>query len=294
MSEELQTYKPPSVIEKMAGKYSVDPTKLLSILGATAFKQSDGGAPTVDQMAALLVVADQYGLNPFTREIYAFADKRAGIVPVVGVDGWSRIINEHPASDGFEFRESENMAAPEYGKPCPEWMEVIIYRKDRGHPIIIREHINEVYRPPYMKDGRPIPGPWQTHTNRMFRHKTLIQGARVAYGFTGIFDEDEADRIIEMGSADVIQSGGGPSDDICNNVHEKSLLYLETKDAQKMQELWAPYGVEEFGPLWRMFNAPQRSAIQKLLRKQAANHKASPVTIEQREPGSDDELGEPT
>ena len=41
---------------------------------------------------ALLIVADQYGLNPFTREIFAFDDKRAGIVPVVSVDGWSRIL----------------------------------------------------------------------------------------------------------------------------------------------------------------------------------------------------------
>ncbi len=36
-------------------------------------------------MAALMIVADQYGLNPFTREIFAFPDKQNGIVPVVGV-----------------------------------------------------------------------------------------------------------------------------------------------------------------------------------------------------------------
>jgi hypothetical protein len=32
---------------------------------------------------------------------------------------------------------------------------------------------------------------------RMHRHKSLIQGARVAFGFAGIYDEDEAHRIIE-------------------------------------------------------------------------------------------------
>jgi TRAP-type uncharacterized transport system substrate-binding protein len=31
----------------------------------------------------------------------------------------------------------------------------------------------------------------------MLRHKTLIQGARIAFGFAGIYDEDEAKRIIE-------------------------------------------------------------------------------------------------
>lgn len=136
-----------SLVAKMAAKFSIDSEKLLTTLKATAFKQSgDTPAPTDEQMAALLVVADQYGLNPFTREIYAFADKRAGIVPVVGVDGWSRIINDHPQSDGFEFRESEKYVTPVDGKPCPEWMEVVIHRKDRAHPIVVREYIDEVYQ----------------------------------------------------------------------------------------------------------------------------------------------------
>jgi hypothetical protein len=51
-------------------------------------------------MMALLIVADQYGLNPWTKEIYAFPDKSNGIVPVVGVDGWARIINTHEQFDG--------------------------------------------------------------------------------------------------------------------------------------------------------------------------------------------------
>jgi phage recombination protein Bet len=188
-----------SLVTKMASKFSIDPDKLLSTLKATAFKQSDGTEPTNEQMAALLVVADQYGLNPFTREIFAFADKRAGIVPVVGVDGWSRIINDHPQSDGFEFRESEEIVTPEGGKPCPKWMEVVIYRKDRSHPIVVREYIDEVYRKANYQ------GPWQTHTKRFFRHKVLIQGARIAYGFGGIYDDDEAQRIVDMGQAEVVQ-----------------------------------------------------------------------------------------
>src|SRR5687767_12125601 len=83
-----------SLVAKMASKYNIDDDKFLSTLKATAFRQRGDMQITNEQMAALLVVADQYGLNPFTREIYAFPDKNAGIVPVVGVDGWSRIIND--------------------------------------------------------------------------------------------------------------------------------------------------------------------------------------------------------
>jgi len=187
-----------SLVAKFASRYSIDPDKLLPILKATAFKVKSGEA-TNEQMAALLVVADQYGLNPFTREIFAFPDKQNGIVPVVGVDGWSRIINDHDQSDGFEFRQAEKMIQPPGGQPCPEWMEVVIYRKDRGHPIVVREYLDEVYRPPFTRDdGSKVNGPWQTHTKRFMRHKTLIQGARIAYGFSGIYDEDEAARIVEV------------------------------------------------------------------------------------------------
>jgi phage recombination protein Bet len=98
----------PKLIQRFAERFSVDPNKLFDTLKATAFKQRDGSAPTNEQMMALLVVADQYGLNPFTKEIFAFPDKQAGIIPVVGVDGWSRIINQHDQFDGMEFKTSEN------------------------------------------------------------------------------------------------------------------------------------------------------------------------------------------
>lgn len=192
-----------SLIEKMAQKYSVDPQKMLATLKATAFRVKDGEVSN-EQMMALLVVADQYNLNPWTKEIYAFPDKNNGVVPVVGVDGWSRIINSHPEFDGMEFRQSdEEVKIDDDAKPAPEWMECLMYRKDRSRPIIIREYLDEVYRPAFEGKYGKVVGPWQTHTKRFLRHKTMIQAARVAFGFVGIYDEDEASRIIE-GQATVV------------------------------------------------------------------------------------------
>lgn len=186
-----------SILAKFADKYEVDANNMLSTLKQTAFRQSDGKQITNEQMIALLIVADQYDLNPFTREIYAFPDK-GRIVPVVGVDGWSRIINNHENFDGMKFSYSEDMETPEGAKPCHVWVECGMYRKDRSHPISAREYLDEVYRPPYVgRDNRKKNGPWQTHTKRMIRHKATIQAARLAFGFVGIFDEDEAQRIIE-------------------------------------------------------------------------------------------------
>lgn len=195
----------PSLVAKFAAKYNIDADKLLGILKATAFKQGKGKPEvTNEQMAALLIVADQYGLNPFTREIFAFPDKQNGIVPVVSVDGWARIINEHLMMDGLEFRYSEekikpgDARVPDLKFEGHEWMEAVFYRKDRKYPIVIREYLEEVYRKAFeFDDGNKKEGAWQSHTKRFHRHKTLIQGGRIAFGFAGLFDEDEAHRIVE-------------------------------------------------------------------------------------------------
>ena len=182
---------------RLGERFGLDPQKLLTGLKATAFRKA--GEISNEQLMALLVVSDQYGLNPFTREIYAFPDRDGAIIPIVSVDGWLRIINSHPQFDGVEFAEAPEQEELD-GKMVPRWIECTIYRKDRSHPTVVREYTTEVYQPPRTRrldDGsiKTYPGPWQTHTMRMMRHKVLIQGARVAFGFAGIFDEDEGQRI---------------------------------------------------------------------------------------------------
>ena len=193
----IEDGKQRSLVEKFAATYTLDPKRVLPILKATAFKTRNG-EPSNEQMAALLVVADQYGLNPFTKEIYAFPDKQNGIVPVVGVDGWSRIINGRKEFNGMDFEYSDSIVTDDEHKPCPEWVRCIIHRKDQSHPIAVTEYFDECYRTPFKTNsGSVVKGPWQTHTKRMLRHKAMIQAARIAFGFVGIFDPDEADRIVE-------------------------------------------------------------------------------------------------
>lgn len=166
---------------KLASTLNVgtDGGELLSVLKSTAFR----GQVSDAQMTALLIVAQQYGLNPWTKEIYAFPDRQNGIVPVVGVDGWSRIINANQQFDGMDFAQDD------------ESCTCVIYRKDRAHPIKVTEWMAEC--------RRPNVGPWQSHPRRMLRHKAMIQCARIAFGFVGIYDEDEAQRIIEGQAKDV-------------------------------------------------------------------------------------------
>lgn len=162
---------------QMAQRFCVPESEMLATLKATAFK----GQVSDAQMTALLVVANQYNLNPWTKEIYAFPDTRNGIVPIVGVDGWSRIINDNPAFDGMDFEQDDESCT------CR------IYRKDRSHAIAVTEYMSECKR-----SGQT---PWQSHPKRMLRHKAMIQCARLAFGFSGIYDQDEAERIDEAQAA---------------------------------------------------------------------------------------------
>ena len=192
------------ILRNMAERFSIDPNKLTATLKATAFKQKKDQDITDEQLMALVVVAEQYQLNPWTKEIYAFPDK-GGIVPIVGVDGWTRITNAQPEFDGMEFAQSDNIITLEEAKSCPEWIECVIYRKDRSHPIRVREYLDECYRPPFIdqRSNYVTKGPWQTHTKRMLRHKAMIQAARIAFGFVGIYDQDEGMRILD-GEAEVV------------------------------------------------------------------------------------------
>jgi len=173
------------ITQQLAEQFGVSTNSagdLLRALRQTAFKAQMTDA----QLISLLIVAKQYGLNPWTKEIYAFPDKQNGIIPVVGVDGWARIINENPQFDGMDFTQDD------------ESCTCTIYRKDRAHPVKVTEYMDECYRPAFKaKDGRMITGPWQSHKRRMLRHKALIQCSRLAFGFVGIFDADEAERIVE-------------------------------------------------------------------------------------------------
>lgn len=188
-----------SLFAQLAKKYKITEQDLLNTLKNTIMKpDKTGRAATDSEIITFLLVASKYDLNPFTKEIYAFPDKRAGIVPIVGVDGFITLANRQREMNGYEVSWSEDMVTNDGAKQCPSWCEVKVYRKDRDHPTIVREYLDEVYREPFKsKEGYIASGPWQTHTKRMLRHKTLIQALRVAFGFVGIYDEDEAQRIIE-------------------------------------------------------------------------------------------------
>lgn len=167
--------QPRSVLVDMSGRYGMEPAAFEATLRATVCK----GNVSREEFAAFLLVAKEYGLNPMTKELYAFPAKGGGIQPIVSIDGWARIINDHPMFDGMEFedvRDGDDLIA----------ITCRMYRKDRSRPIEATE---------YMGECRRSTDVWKTWPRRMLRHKAMIQCARYAFGFSGIVDPDEYERM---------------------------------------------------------------------------------------------------
>jgi phage recombination protein Bet len=156
----------------------VEPLKLFESLKATVFKNA-----TNEELLALVIVANEYGLNPFLKEIYAFPAKGGGICPVVSVDGWNKMLVRQPDFDGIAF--TDNLDAAGNLVSCT----ATIYVKGRSHPCEITEYLDECRR---------NTDPWNNMPHRMLRNRTLCQASRVAFGFSGVRHEQETDGAVAI------------------------------------------------------------------------------------------------
>ncbi len=165
-----------SLLASMAAKYSMEPETFKNVIKQTVMPANASN----EQMAAFLLVAHEYDLNPITKEIYAFPAKGGGVTPVVGVDGWINLAQRRPEFDGMEHEWAHDDKGNPISCTCRVW------RKDRTRPVVVTEFMDECKR------GTD---PWRSHPRRMLRHKATIQAIRYAFGFAGIKDEDDAEVI---------------------------------------------------------------------------------------------------
>lgn len=201
----------PTALEALAGRLNVSAGALTSTLKNTVFKGASN-----EEFVALVIVSNAYNLNPLLKEIYAFPAKGGGIVPVVSVDGWIRIINEHPQFDGMEFNDIVDEKGNLYA------IESVIYRRDRSRPIKVTEYMDEC------KGSSPA---WQKTPKRMLRHRAIIQGGRVAFGFSGIYVEDEAQTFVGT-----VQQDGGETARSVAPTRQQVAYDAETGEVEEDEE----------------------------------------------------------
>lgn len=168
-----------AVFKRSLGRSGMGPEAFVQALVRTSLSRLTMW--TESDLDALLLGAERYGLDPLGREIFLIQGCDPLTDPavlVLGVDGWSRILNSHKKFAGIQFRQSEELV-----DGVPSWIECTLHRWDRRVPTRVREYYQEV---------RGASQPWLTHPRRMLRHKALVQCARLAFGVVGVYDQDEA------------------------------------------------------------------------------------------------------
>jgi hypothetical protein len=129
------------------------------------------GVPLYPQVQ-LLRLANKYGLDPLSDQIILIQSQNDTYQAFITIDGWSKLINEHPQYAGMSLRDSTELK-----DGIPTWIECTIYRNDRILPIVIKEYYEEV------KTDHPS---WQQMPRRMLRHRVIQQCARLALGISAI------------------------------------------------------------------------------------------------------------
>jgi hypothetical protein len=119
-------------------------------------------------LLALLRITREHHLDPLKEEVALALYDDCHWQAYITVEGYSKLLNNHPAFDGIVFTQS-----PETTNGIPIWMECTIHRKDRSCPIVVREYFDEV------KGEQAI---WQKMPRRMLRHRVMQQCARLAVG----------------------------------------------------------------------------------------------------------------
>lgn len=241
-----------SLLATFAHRYGLEANNMMRTLRATVLRPSQNGAePSNEQVAAFMIVANQHALNPFTKEVHGFVDKRGGIVPIVGVDGWAKLANQHPQFDGMDFEQDDEKCT------CK------IYRKDRAHPIVVTEYLSEC------KQASPA---WNSHPKRMLRHRAMVQAMRLAFSFAGVYDPDEGEAVLEAQNAEIDVTPGNETIPAGKKVGAKKLREVveglveaaRTGDAAKLHAIYGELDSDQQLFVWDHLRSWERTAIKKL------------------------------
>ena len=208
------------LIKSVASELGVDQNTLHEVLSKsilpTGTKQ--------EHLVAFLTIAKQFKLNPVTKEIWAFPDNKGGITTSISVDGYIKIMNNHPQFERIEF----GREADEKGHPIS--FTARIYRKDRKYPTEVTEYFSDCF----VETNKN----WKKSPNKMLRWAAMKQCVRLCFGITGLGGEfDETGETIEPDPPDnepFIEAKANPVFERCKAQFEEAKNRNGYENARRM------------------------------------------------------------
>jgi len=172
---------PENQLTKQIGQLSelvkVDQKELIDLLKKNSLPNCSDA-----EFAFVVGLCNTYQLNPLTNEVCFLRTKGGRLIPYVEYDGWVKIANRQPEYNGVEFTENFDINGVFISVTCK------IHLKEK-HPTILTEYLSEC------QDKSKTP--WIKYPIRMLRNKSFNQAIRTTFGISGIYDPDEAERIIQ-------------------------------------------------------------------------------------------------
>jgi len=126
---------------------------------------SQYGKPSATLKEQVLYLTQHYQIDPLLGDVTILYQSGRWI-PHITMDGWMKIINQHPAFCGIDFQEAQELI-----DGVPQWISCTIYRQDRVIPITVREYYLE------LKQESSL---WSEIPRRLLRFRSMQQCARLA------------------------------------------------------------------------------------------------------------------
>jgi hypothetical protein len=265
-----------SLVAKMAGKYGLEPEKMMATLKATAFK----GDVTNEQMAALLIVADQHNLNPWLREIYAFPSRRGSCRSSVWTVGPKSRTTIRSSTAWSSRRTTRNVLARSTARTA----RTPLLSPSTSRNAARYRSVEEATRSGCC-DTKPS-------------HSAPASPFRSA----GIFDPDEAERVLAAEDAidvtpedePILRKGPVNWADRAPRISPKRMrkivdtlnAHADKSEGAPILEIIRGLHPEEYEQVWKVLRSWERTAIKKALGQKDADDDAAALVI----PADDDLL----
>lgn len=215
--------KPAMLRDRLALHYGIDPKGLTEVIRKNIISIPSGEPPaTAEELFLVMSTMEQYGLNPFVRQIYAFRSK-GKLVISVPIDGWVVLANRQRGFRGVTYEYPMNpegtTAAGTYqfvktkdGKMCWPWVKAICHADGRA-PTEAFAFLDEWYLP----SGRTESN-WAKHPCHRLKMKAFCLAVREAFGIA-LYDEVDVEQFRYMDSKEDQLAEGAAS--VTAQIHAK-------------------------------------------------------------------------